>query len=76
LLYNILLEFGVSMKVRLAKICFNKTLSEVRVDKHLFDNFPIHSDLKLGNALAPPLLRFAMEYHTRKVQEVDIRRDT
>jgi hypothetical protein len=35
-LYNILIEFGVPMKVvRLIKMCFNKTYSKVHIGKHL-----------------------------------------
>jgi hypothetical protein len=41
-LYNILIEFGVSMKlVRLIKMCLNETYGKVRIGKHLSDNFPI-----------------------------------
>jgi hypothetical protein len=41
-LYNILLEFGVPMKlVRLIKICLKETYSKDRIGKQLSDNFPI-----------------------------------
>jgi uncharacterized membrane protein len=47
ILYNILIEFGVSMKlVRLIKICLNETSSRVRVGKHLSGRFPIRNGLK------------------------------
>jgi hypothetical protein len=39
------------------------------MDKHLSDTFPIQNGLKLGDALSPLLLNFALEYATRKVQE-------
>jgi hypothetical protein len=53
-LYNILIEFGRSMKrVSLIKMCFNKTYSKVRIGKHLSDKFPIQNDLKQGDALLP-----------------------
>jgi hypothetical protein len=50
--------------VRLSKMC-----SEVRIGKHLFDNFPIQNGLKQGDALSPLLFNYALEYAIRKVQE-------
>jgi hypothetical protein len=45
-LYNILVEFGVPMKlVRLIRICLNETYSEVRIGKHLSDSFLIQNGL-------------------------------
>jgi hypothetical protein len=38
-LYNILIEFGVPMKlVGLIKICLNETYNKVRIGKHLFES--------------------------------------
>jgi hypothetical protein len=52
-LYNILIEFGVPMKlVRLIKMCLNVTYSKVRIGKHLSDSFPIQNGLKQGEALS------------------------
>jgi hypothetical protein len=69
-LYNILLEFGIPKKlVRLIKICLNETYSKVHVGELLFDKFPIQNGLKHGDALSPFLLKFALEYAIRKVQE-------
>jgi hypothetical protein len=69
-LYNILIEFGVPMKlVRLIKMCSNETYSKVRIGKHLSDGFPIHNGLKQGDALSPLFFNFALEYAIRKVQE-------
>jgi hypothetical protein len=49
-LYNILIEFGVPMKlVRLIKMCLNETYSRVRVGKHLSGMFPINNGLKKGD---------------------------
>jgi hypothetical protein len=43
-LHNILIEFGVSMKlVRLIKFCLNEMYSEVHTGKHL--SFPIQNGL-------------------------------
>jgi hypothetical protein len=50
-LYNILIEFGIAMKlVRLVKMCLNETYSRFRVGKHLSDTFPIKNGLKQGDA--------------------------
>jgi hypothetical protein len=69
-LYNILIEFLVPMKlVRLIKLCLNETYSEVCIGKHLSDSFPIQNGLKQGHALSPLLFNFALEYTIRKVQK-------
>jgi len=47
-LYNILIQFGIRMKlVRLIKMCLNEAYSRVWVGKHLFDMFPSKNGLKL-----------------------------
>jgi hypothetical protein len=50
-LYNILIECGVPMKlVRLIKVCLNnETYSKVRIGKHLSDNCPNQNGLKQGD---------------------------
>jgi hypothetical protein len=59
-MYNILMEFGVPMKlVRLIKMCLNETYSKVRIGKHLSKSFPIQNGLKQGDALSPLLFNFA-----------------
>jgi hypothetical protein len=70
-LYNILIEFGVPMKlVRLIKMCLNETYSKVRVGiLYLSDNFRIQYGLKQGDALSPLLLNVALEYAIRKAQK-------
>jgi hypothetical protein len=71
-LYNILKQFGVPMKlrvVRLINICLNETYGKVRIGKHLSDSFPIQDCLKQGDALSSLLFSFALEYAIRKVQE-------
>jgi len=68
-LYNILIEFGVSMKlVRLLKMCLNETYNRVQAGKNLSDMFPIRNGLKQGDALSPLIFNFALEYAIRMVQ--------
>jgi len=56
-LYNILIEFGIHMKlVRLIKMCLIENYSSVRLGKNLSDMFPIRNVLKQGDALSPTLL--------------------
>jgi len=51
-LYNILIEFGLHMKVvRLIKIYLNETHSRVCVGESLSKFFPIRNVLKQGDAL-------------------------
>jgi len=60
-LYNILIEFGIPMKlVRLIKIFLNETYIRVRFGKHLSDMFSIKNDLKQGGALSPLLFNLAL----------------
>jgi hypothetical protein len=55
-LYNILIEFGVPMKlVRMIKMCLSQTHSKVHVGKHLSDSFPIQNGLKQRDAISPLL---------------------
>jgi hypothetical protein len=69
-LYNILLEFGIPKKlVKLIKMCLNETYSKVCVVKLLSDKFPIHNEMKQGDALSPLLLNFSLEYAIRKAQQ-------
>ena len=70
-LYNILIEFGISMKLtRLGKMCLTETYSRVRVGKNLSNMFPIRNCLKQGDALSPLLFKFALEYAIKTVQEI------
>jgi hypothetical protein len=67
ILYNILIEFGVPLKlVRLIKVFLNETYGKVRIGKHLSDDFPIQNGLKQGDALSPLLFNFALEGRSRK----------
>jgi hypothetical protein len=68
-LYNILIEFGIPMKLEsLIKMHLNETCNRVRVGKHLSDIFPIMNGLKLGDALSPLFFSFALDYAIRRVQ--------
>ena len=68
-LYNILIECGISMKlVRLIKLCLTETCSRVWVGKNFSDMFPFRNGLKQRDALLPLLFNFALEYAIRRVQ--------
>jgi hypothetical protein len=71
ILCNILIEFGIPMKllIGLNKMCLNETYSKVHIAKHSSYSFPIQNGLKQGDALSPLLFNFALEYTIRKVQE-------
>jgi hypothetical protein len=47
----------------------NDTYSEVSIGKNVSDALPIQNGLKLGDALAPLLFSFAIEYAITKDQE-------
>jgi hypothetical protein len=67
--YNILIEFGIPMKlVRLIKICLNETYTRVQESKHLSNMFPIRSGLKQGDALSPLFFSCALECTIRRVR--------
>jgi len=68
-LYNILIEFGIPMKlVRFIKVYLTEKYSRVWVGHSLSNVFPIRKRLKQGDALAPLLFNFALEDAIRKVQ--------
>ena len=70
-LYNILIEFGVPMKlVWLTKMCLTETYSRVQVGKNLSDMLPIRNGLKQGDALLSLLFDFALRYTIRRVQVI------
>jgi hypothetical protein len=53
-LYNILKEFGVPMRVvRLIEMCLNETYNKIHIGNHLLDNFPIQNGIERGDALLP-----------------------
>jgi sorting nexin-29 len=67
-LYNVLIEFGIRMKLVRLVMCLNETYSRVQVGKHLSETFPFKNGLKQGDALSPLLFNFALEYAIRRVQ--------
>jgi hypothetical protein len=58
ILYNILIEFWVPMKLaRLIKMFLNEIYSKVRIGKLLSESPPIQNGLKQGDALSPLLFQ-------------------
>jgi hypothetical protein len=51
---------------KLIKMCLNETYNKVCMGKNLSDAFPIHNDLKQGDALSPLFLNLAVQYAIRK----------
>jgi hypothetical protein len=71
-LYNILIEFGIHVPLKLVKsikTCLNETYNKVRRGKNLSDKFPIQNCLKQGDSLSPLLFNVSSNYAIRKVQE-------
>ena len=56
-------------EIRLIKMCLNETYSRVHIGRFLFDGFPAHCSLKLGDVLSPLLFNCTLEYAIRRVQE-------
>jgi len=70
-LYNILIEFGIPMKlVRLIKMCLKEMCSRVQVGKNLSYMYSIRNSLKQGDVRSPLLFNFALEYAIRRVQAI------
>ena len=68
-LYNILIEFGIPMKVvRLTKMCLNERYNRDKVRKNLSDIFSVRNGLKQGDDLKPLLFNFTLECAIRRVQ--------
>jgi hypothetical protein len=68
-LYNILIEFGIPMKLtKLIKMFLNETYSRVRLVKHLSEMFPIKNVFKEGKDLLPFVFNFVLYYAIRRVQ--------
>jgi hypothetical protein len=71
MLYNIVIEFEIAMKlVGLTKIYLNKTYSKICLGKNLLDAFPIQNGLKKGDHLLPLLFTFSLEFAIRKVWKI------
>jgi len=68
-LYNILIEFGIAMKlVGLIKMCLTEMYSTFWVGKNLSDIFPVRNGFKQEDALCPLFFNFALDYAIRRVQ--------
>jgi hypothetical protein len=64
--YNILIEFGIPMKlVRQIKMCLKEAYIEARISKNLSDTFTTQNGLKHWDVLSPLPFNFALEYAIR-----------
>jgi hypothetical protein len=60
-LYIILIEFGIPMKlVRMIKRYLNEKYIRVHTGRQVSDSFPIHNDLKQGDALSALLFQLCL----------------
>jgi hypothetical protein len=50
-------------------MCLNETFSKILIGKYLSDTFPIQDSLEQGNALAPLLFNFSLDYAIREDQK-------
>ena len=65
-MYNICIEFIISMKlIKLIKMRRNETLSRVQEGKRVSDMFHVMNGLKQGDAIAPLLFNFTLEYEKK-----------
>jgi hypothetical protein len=48
-LYNILIEFSIPVKIDRQIKCLNETYYKIHIGKHLCDVFPIQNGLKQGD---------------------------
>jgi hypothetical protein len=53
----------------LIKMCLNEIHNQVRIGKHLPDNFPFENGPRQGDSLSPLRYNFALEYSSKKVRE-------
>jgi hypothetical protein len=55
--------------IRWIQTCLNEICSGVRIDKHLFNRFPVQNGKKYGDYSKPLFFNFALGYVIRKVQK-------
>jgi len=66
-LYSILTDFGIPMNlVKLIKMCLSEDYNRVRIGKNLSDIIYYWEWLKQGNTSSPLLLKFVIEYTSKR----------
>ena len=66
-MYSILTDFGIPMNlVKLIKMCLSEDYNRVRIGKNLSDIIYYWEWLKQGNTSSPLLLKFVIEYTSKR----------
>lgn len=66
-LCRVMIELGIPAKMRLVKVCVQKSKRKVKFNSGISEDFSIETGQKQGDALSPILFNYALESVVRKV---------